>query len=307
MKVFLTGATGFVGSVLAEKLKGKGHKIVGLARNDEAEAKLDAKNIETVRGELNDFEVLKNAARESDAVIHTAFSHNFDDYNDAVKLDREVIKHFAEALVQTNKPLIVTSSSAILGDTRSNEADEDYPFGENSPRKFRGEAERDVLQLSAKGIRSIVLRLPLFVYGRAGSSFVPFVIKQAKQSGSANYFETGEHRVSAVHVEDVADLYLLALETSTAKGLYNVAAESVSMKEINEAVARLLDIKAKSIRLEQAKEQFGKMFDFLSINNQLSAEKAKRDLKWEINSNRTILDDIENGSYRKLQGVSTNG
>ncbi len=301
MKIFLTGATGYVGSVVAEKLKGRGYKVSGLARNDESEAKLSAKNIEAVRGELHDFDVLKTAASDADAVIHTAFSHNFDDYNDAVKLEREVIKNFAEVLAQTNKPLIITSSSAILGDTRGNLADEDYPFGENSSRKFRGEAERDVLQLSSKGIRSIVLRLPLFVYGRSGSSFVSFVIKQAKQSGSANYFETGEHRVSAVHVEDAADLYLLALETSTAKGLYNVAAESVSMKEMNEAVARLLDVKAKGISAEKAREQFGKMFDFLSINNQLDVAKAKRDLQWEINSNRTILDDIENGSYRKYK------
>lgn len=301
MKIFLTGASGYIGSVVAEKLKGKGHKIVGLARNSDSEAKLNAKNIETVRGELNDFEVLKNAAREADAVIHTAFSHNFSDYNDAVNLDREVIKTFGESLAQTNKPLIVTSSSAILGDTRGNEADEDYPFGENSPRKERGESERDVLQLSSKGIRGIVLRLPLFVYGRSGSSFVPFVIKQAKAENSANYVESGEHKVSAVHVEDAADLYLSALETSTAKGLYNVAAESVSMKALNEAAARLLNIKAKSISAEKAREQFGKMFDFLSINNQLSAEKARRDLKWEITSNKTILDDIENGSYRNFK------
>lgn len=301
MKVFLTGATGFIGSVVAERLKNKGHKIIALARNEDAEAKLNAKNIETVRGELSDFDVLKNAARESEAIIHTAFSHNFDNYNDAVNLDREVIKSFAEALAQTNKPLIVTSSSSVLGDTRSNEADEDYPFGENSSRKLRGEAERDVLQLSSKGIRSIVLRLPLFVYGRSGSSFVPFVINQARAAGSANYVESGEQKVSAVHVEDAADLYALALETSTAKGLYNVAAESVSMKEMNESVARLLDIKAKSIREEKAREQFGKMFEFLSINNQLDASKAKGNLGWSPNSYRTILDDIENGSYREFQ------
>ena len=184
MKVFLTGATGYVGSVVAERLKGKGYKVSGLARNDEAASKLAERKIESVRGELSDFDALKNAAGDSDAVIHTAFSHSFSDYNDAVKLDREVIKTFGETLKQTNKPLIVTSSSAILGDTRSNEADEDYPFAENSPRRLRGEAERDVLQLSSKGIRSIVLRLPLFVYGRSGSSFVPFVINQAKAAGT---------------------------------------------------------------------------------------------------------------------------
>ncbi len=301
MKIFLTGATGYVGSVVAEKLKGKGYKVSGLARNDESEAKLSAKNIEVVRGELHDFDVLKSAAREADAVIHTAFSHNFDDYNDAVKLDRKVIEAFADSLKQSNKPLIVTSSSAVLGDTRSNEADEDYPFSQNSSRLLRGEAELDVLQLPQIGIRAVVLRLPLFVYGCSGSSFVPFIINQAKKENSANYVESGEQQVSAVHVEDAADLYLSVLETSTAKGLYNVAAESVSMKEMSEAVARLLDVKTKSLEAEKAREQFGKMFEFLSLNNQLSAEKARRDLRWSPNSYNSILDDIENGSYRKYK------
>lgn len=301
MKIFLTGVSGYVGSAVAEKLKGKGHKVSGLARNEEAEIKLLEKKIEPVLGSLQDFDVLKNAASEADAVIHTAFSHNFDDYNDAVKLDREVIKIFAEALTQTNKPLVITSSSAILGDTRSNEADEDYPFDENSPRRLRGEAERDALQLSSKGIRSVVLRLPLFVYGHGGSSFVPFVINQAKREKSANYVEPGSQTISAVHVEDAADLYVTALENSTAKGLYNVAAESVSLKEMSEAAARLLDVPAKRISKEKAREQFGKMFDFLSINNQLSAEKARRDLGWTPRDFHSILDDIENGSYRKFK------
>ena len=300
MKVFLTGATGYVGSVVAEKLLEKRHEVLALARNEEAEIKLKSRGFSTLRGELHDFDVLKQGANEAEAVIHTAFSHNFDDYNDAVTLDRKVIKAFAESLERTNKPLIITSSSTILGETRSNEADEHYPFGENSPRKFRGESERDVLQLSSKGIRGIVLRLPLFVYGRGGSSFVPFVINQAKETGSANYLESGEQKVSAVHVEDATDLYLLALETSTAKGLYNVSAENVSLKELNEAVARLLNVKAKSISAEKAREQFGKMFDFLSINNQLDAAKARNQLGWRVNSNKTILEDIENGSYRKL-------
>lgn len=298
MKIFLTGASGYVGSAVAERLKGRGYKIVGLARNEAAEAKLTEKKIEAIRGNLSDLDVLKKAASEADAVVHLAFSHNFDDYNDAVNLDREVIKVFGETLARTNKPLIVTSSSAVLGDTRSNEADEDYPFGENSSRKLRGEAELDVLQLSSKGIRAIVLRLPLFVHGRAGSSFVPFLINQAKSAGTANYVESGEHKVSAVHINDVADLYFLALDTSTAKGLYNVAAESISMKALSESVGRLLNVKAKSISTEKAREQFGKMFEFLSINNQMDASKAKRDLKWQPQDFHSITDEIENGSYR---------
>lgn len=299
MKVFLTGASGFVGSVVAEKLKDKGYRVSALARNEIAEAKLRGKELEIVRGALNDFEILKRAASETDAVIHTAFSHNFDDYDDAVRLDRNVINSFAESLAETNKPLIVTSSSAVLGDTRDSEADEEHPFAEHSSRRLRGEVERDCLHLSTKGIRSIVLRLPLFVYGRAGSSFIPFLIEQAKKTGSANYVGSGEQKVSAIHVEDAADLYLLALETSTAKGLYNAAAETVSMKELSESVARLLDVEAKSVSADEAREQFGKMFEFLSINNRLSAEKARRELAWSPDSYNSILDDIENGSYRK--------
>ncbi len=298
MKVFLTGATGYIGSVVAEKLLARGHEVLGLARDEAAETKLRDKGIESVRGDLNDTEILKNAAKETDAVIHTAFSHNFSDYNDAVNLDKNAIAAFAEVLTETNKPFIVTSSSAILGDTKSNPADEDYPIDQNSPRRLRGETEFDVLKLSQKGIRSVVLRLPLFVYGRGGSSFVPFIINQAKQTGAAKYIETGEHKVSAVHVEDTADLYVLALEASTAKGLFNVSAETVSLKELNEAVARLLNIKAKSIGAKNAEEEFGKMFSFLSINNQLSSEKARRELGWKASANTTITDDIENGSYR---------
>jgi nucleoside-diphosphate-sugar epimerase len=302
MKVFLTGATGYVGSVVAEKLQGKSYEVIGLARNEVSEAKLKERGITPFHGDLNDVESLKRGAKEADAVIHTAFIHDFSDYDGAMKVESAAIDAFSEALEGTNKPLIATSGSAFLGDTKDFTADEDYPYDQNSPFLSRSESEQDTLKMSSKGIRSVVLRLPLFVYGRGGSSFAPFLIGQAKQNGSASYVESGEHKVSAVHVEDAADLYVLALKTGTAKGLYNVAAESVSMKEINESVARLLDVKAKSISAESAREQFGKMFEFLSINNQLDANKARRDLKWEINSNKTILDDIENGSYRKFNG-----
>lgn len=300
MKVFLTGATGFVGSVVAEKLKNKGFKVSGLARNAESAAALEEKNIKPIAGNLSDREILRNAASSAGAVIHTAFSHDFEDYNDAVELDRKVIHAFSEVLAQTNKPLIVTSSSAVLGNTKTNEADEDYPFDIHSSRLFRGEVERDVLQMSQIGIRGIVLRLPLFVYGRGGSSFLPFVIDQAKKDKSANFVGTGEQKVSAVHVEDAADLYLAAIENSTAKGLYNVSGEIVSMKEIAESVGRLLDLKTSGISEEKAKKKYGKMYEFLSADNRLNAEKARRELRWTPSSYHSILDDIENGSYRRF-------
>ena len=192
MKVFLTGATGYLGSVIAEKLKGKGHKVSGLARNDEADAKLRDKGIEVVRGSLDDLDVLKNAARASDAVIHTAFRHGGGDYETSAKLDRSVVNAFGEVLAQTNKPLIIASTAAVLGDTRFVEADEDHPFDPNSKRLLRGETERDMQQMSSKGVRAIVLRMPLFIYGRGGSAFISFMIEEAKKAGSANYIGSGD-------------------------------------------------------------------------------------------------------------------
>jgi nucleoside-diphosphate-sugar epimerase len=301
MNIFLTGATGYIGSVVAEKLKGRGHKIFGLARNDQSAALLEERKIEPVRGDLKDRDVLKNAAAAADAVVHTAFIHDFSGYDAAVAVDREAIEAFAEALRDSNRPLISTTGSAFLGDTGEAEADENYPFDQASPFLSRGEAERDVLQLSSKGIRSIVLRLPLFVYGRSGSSFVPFLLAQAKKEGAANYAGSGAKKVSAVHVEDAAEAYLLALETSTAKGLYNIAAESVSHRELSESIARLLDVKAQSVPAEKARAQFGALYDFLSIGNRLSADKARRELGWSPSDYHSIRDDIENGSYRKFK------
>lgn len=301
MKVFLTGATGYIGSVVAEKLKGKGHKVTGLARNDAAENKLREKGIEPLRGDLKDVESLKRGASETDATIHTAFIHDFSDYDGAVKTENAAIAAFAEALANTNKPFIATSGAAFLGDTKEREADEDYPYDRNSPFISRAESEQDTLKMSQKGVRSVVLRLPLFVYGRGGSSFAPMMIGLAKAAGAANYVGAGRERVSAVHVEDAADLYALALETSTAKNLYNVSAETVSLKDLNEAIARLLDVKAKSVSIEEARKQFGALFGFFTINNQLSSEKAQRELGWKPKANTTIADDIEHGSYRNLK------
>jgi len=300
MKIFLTGATGYVGSVVADKLQNKGYEIVGLARSEESEARLREKNIEPLRGDLKNLESLKTGARAADAVIHTAFIHDFSDLDGAVETDRAATAAFSEALAGTDNAFISTTGSAFLGDTGETLADEDFPYDRNSPFFSRSEAEQDALALARKGVRSIVLRLPPFVYGRSGSAFVPFLINQARENGAANYIESGAKKVSAVHVEDAADLYLLALETSTAKGLYNVAAENVSFRALSESVARLLDVRAKSISTEDAKRQFGALFGFLSISNQIDAGKAQTELNWRINSGRTILDDIENGSYRKF-------
>ncbi len=179
MKVFLTGATGYIGSVVAEKLTSKGHKVTGLARNDAAEAKLRERRIEPLRGDLKDVESLKRGATESEATIHTAFIHDFSDYDGAVKTENAAIAAFAEALANTNKPFIATSGAAFLGDTKEVEADEDFPYDQNSPFSSRAESDEDALKMAQEGVRSIVLRFPM-VYGRGGSSGMQILLEQAK-------------------------------------------------------------------------------------------------------------------------------
>jgi nucleoside-diphosphate-sugar epimerase len=140
MKIFLTGATGYIGSVVAEKLKGKGHQITGLARNEAAENKLREHRMEVLRGDLKDVESLKRGAANADATIHTAFIHDFSDYDGAVKTEMAAIAAFSEALANTNKPFIATSGSAFLVDTKTSDADEDYPYDRNSPFFSRTES-----------------------------------------------------------------------------------------------------------------------------------------------------------------------
>ena len=300
MKIFLTGATGYIGSVVAEKLQAKGHKVLGLARNEAAENKLREKGIEPLRGDLKDVESLKRGARDADAVIHTAFIFDFADLDGSFKTEKAAIAAFGDALAMTYKPFITTSGALLLGDTKEVEVEEDFPYDQNSPFFPRAESDEDALKMSREGVRSIVLRFPL-VYGRGGSSGAQILIEQAKAAGAANYVGDGANRVSSIYVEDAADLYVRALETGAAEGLYHVSAETVSLKELSEAIARLLETEAKSVSLEEAQKQFGPMSVFFSINSRLSAEKARRELGWEPKAKTTITDDIENGSYRNYK------
>ena len=300
MRVFLTGATGYVGSVVAEKLLQNGHRVLGLARNETSEVRLRERGIEPLLGDLTDLNSLRAGALDSDATIHTAFGHDFAQYDKMVQNDRDAIAMFTEALAETTNPLIATSAPAFLGDTGDTIADENYPIDQNSVFVSRAHAERDILDAGEKLVRSVALRLPFYVYGRAGSSFVPFLINQAKQHGAAFYVRDGAERTSAAHVEDVANAYVLALENHNAKGLYNIVAESPSNKEIAEAVGKLVGVSAKSISLEEGQAKFGPMIGFLTINNQITSEKARRELDWLPAAANKILDDIENGSYRSL-------
>lgn len=300
MKVFLTGATGYVGSAVAEKLLKNGHEVLGLARNEASDAKLVERGITPFRGDLTDLESLKRGARETDATIHTAFGHDFANFDKMVAIENNAVAAFAEALAGTEKPLIATNGTAYLGDTKDEIADENYPAQPGIFGYGRFEAEQLFLETGKKGVRSVMMRLPFYVYGRGGSVFVPALIDAAKRGGAAFYVEPGNQKVSAVHVDDAANAYIAVLENKNAGGVYQIAAENVTNKQIAESIGKLTGVRAEAISIDQAGEKFGALISFLIINNQLSSEKARRELNWSPNSENEILDDIENGSYRKF-------
>lgn len=300
MKVFLTGATGYIGSVVAEKLQAAGHSVVGLARNDAADAKLRKLGIEPYRGDLREPESLARAAQEADGVIHTAFIHDFSDFEGAVRVERATIATFVDALSGSGKPFIATSGTGLLGDTGDQPVNEEFPVKPGFVLAARVEAEQDILRAAQRGVKSVALRLPLHVYGRGGSVFVPMWIKAARSTGVVRYIDSGENKLSVVHVDDAAQLYVLALENAPAGSVFHAAAEfGVTGKALAEAIGRLVGCKVESISMEEATATMGPaLAAFMSINNQTNAAKAMQQLGWKPQATVSFLEDIEHGSYR---------
>jgi len=301
MRVFLTGATGYIGSHVASHLLAAAHSVVGLARSAAAATRLQERGITPLQGDLRHSAALADAARQADAVIHTAFSHDTGNFADALSLDRDATAAFVEALAGTDKPLIATSGSGLLGDTGPNPVGEDFAVDPAFLLAPRVSAEADVLQEARRGVRSVVLRFPLYVYGNGGSVFVPWLIEQGRTTGSVPYIGTGEHRSSAVHVEDAAQLYLLALERAPAGSLYHGASEhGVTARALAEAIGRARGWPARSVPFAEATAKWGpRMAAFLSINNQTASERALTQLGWKPQAKTTLLADVEFGSYRQ--------
>ncbi len=294
MKVFVTGATGYIGTVIAEKLQKAGHTVVGLARNETSANKLAKRNIEPFPGDLQHPESLALAARQADGVIHTAFIHDFDNWAGAVEADCRVIEVFTAALAGSGKPLIVTSDTSVLGDTGTEIANEDYPIATGFVLSERAKAESAVVRASQHNIRSVVLRLPLYIYGHgSNNTFISMRLQEAQKIGVVHYVAPGEHQVSAVDVDDVAQLYLLALEKAPAGSIFHAATESgISEKAIAQAISRVVGCQTQGINSEEAIAKWGTgIAAFFSINNQISADRA-RQLGWQPQTALSLLEDI---------------
>jgi len=295
MRVFVTGATGFIGSAIIQELLGAGHQVLGLARSAAAAQALVAAGAEAHRGALDDFDSLQRGAAASDGVIHTAFVHDFSAYAAAGETDRRAVEALGAALVGSGRPLVVTSGIAILTPGRlGTENDAPDPTAAAAPRIPSEEA---VQALAAQGVRASVVRLPPSVHGPGDHAFVPALIGIARDKGTSACVGDGLNRWSAVHRLDAARLFRLALEKGTAGARYHgVADVGVPIRDIAGVIGRHLNVPVVAKSAGEAADHFGWLSYFLGVDCPASSTLTQQQLGWHP-SQPTLLADLEQGHY----------
>ena len=293
MRVFVTGSNGFIGSALVKNLIDAGHGVLGLTRSDAGAKALIAAGAEVHRGSLEDLESLRSGAAAADAVIHTAFNHDFSRFQQNCEEDRRAIEAMGDVLVGSSKPLIVTSGLALLAQGRA--ATEDDPPAPLSPSYPRA-SERAAAALEKRGVRAMVVRLPQ-VHDTRKQGLVSFAIQVAREKGVSAYIGNGKNRWAAAHLHDAARVYNLALEKGHAGARYHaVAEEGVCAKDIAEAIGRGLNVPVKSISQEEAAAHFGWIGGFFGLDLVASSAKTRNELGWNP-TGPTLLKDLENMQY----------
>ncbi|MGE8427489.1 MAG: SDR family oxidoreductase [Sphingobacterium sp.] len=294
MKVFVTGATGFVGTAVVQELLGAGHEVLGLARSEESAKKLLEAGAEAHYGDLTDFDSLKSGAKAADAVIHLGFVHDFGRFQEMCELDKEVIGSIGDALVGTDKPFLITSGTALFskdGITTEQDRTVNHPH----PRMATENAADDQV---AKGVRVAVIRLSPSVHDEGDKiGFVPLFIKIARGKGVSAVIGGGDNRWPAVHRLDAARLYRLALEQPFEKGTryHAVSEEGIELKAVAAEIAERLAIPLISLNSQEAELHFSWFTHFAALDNPSSSEWTRNTLGWKP-VHPSLLEDLK-GSY----------
>jgi nucleoside-diphosphate-sugar epimerase len=293
MKVFVTGATGFVGSAVVRSLIEVGHSVRALARSEAAADKLKAIGVEVVRGSIEGKDSLRAAARASDAVIHTAFDHDFSRFNESCLQDQQAILVMGDALKGSARPLIVTAGLAHITPGRV-AFESDAPIANPAyPRVSDATAQA----LATTGVNAMVVRLPPSVHGQGDHGFVPMLVAAARATGVSAYIGDGENLWPAVHQRDAAQLYRLALEKGETGDRFHAAAETgIPFRKIAAAIGRGLGVPVASLSEEEAVAHFSWLATFVGMDARTSTDFTRAKLGWLPNEPGLIFD-IENSGY----------
>jgi nucleoside-diphosphate-sugar epimerase len=296
MRVFVTGATGFIGSATVRDLIEAGHQVIGLARSEEGATAVKAAGAEVRRGTIEDLDVLRDAAAASDGVIHTAFIHDFSIWAKAAEVDRIAIETLGEALAGSDRPLVVSSGTALIAGAAPGAViteETDAP----SPSPLPRVSEQTALSLVDKGVRASAIRLSPTVHGEGDRGFVSMLIGLAREKGTAAYIGDGSNVWPAVHRLDAARLFRLALESAPAGFRPHATDEQgVPLREIAEAIGRGLDVPVKSVTGDEVEAYFGAFVMFAGIDNPASSTLTRERLGWHP-EHVGLIEDLNAGHY----------
>lgn len=299
MRIFVTGASGWIGSALVPELIDAGHQVVGLARSDSSAAALTAAGAEVVRGTLDDLDVLGTTSAAADGVIHLAFKHDIaftGDYQGAAEADRRAVDTFADALAGTDRRFVLASGLVGLKPGQVS-TERDIPTIDGSPVSLRSATATAAQALASRGVRSSVVRLSPTCHGEGDNGFMAHLVATARTRGVSGYLGDGDHRWPAVHRLDAARLFRLAVEKAPAGAvLHGVAEEGVALRDIAEVIGRHLDVPPASVAPEAAAEHFAWLSGFIGLDSPASNTLTRELLDWQP-THPGLLEDLDKGHY----------